>query len=113
MIKNIKQLAEDKYPQSEISEIQRRAFIEGYEKCKDAGENPIKEHENTFFFTISDHADDRGDVPSDLKLEGNAERLMAGLAMKMLGQPDVENFFVYTLAFYDQLISDAKTKTNG
>lgn len=92
--------------------MQRSAFSSGYNAAIQAGENPVNEYENTFFFSISNNADEKGEVPADLKLEGDGERLMSGLAQKMILHPEIEDFFDLTLALYDKLISDTKNSTN-
>ena len=38
---NLEQLLKDKYPDSEISDIQRRAFIEGYNAAKEEYAKPV------------------------------------------------------------------------
>lgn len=88
--------------------LYRQLVTEGYNAAIQAGENPVNEYENTFFFSISNNADEKGEVPADLKLEGDGERLMSGLAQKMILHPEIEDFFDLTLALYDKLISDAK-----
>lgn len=103
---NLERLLNERYPETEISHIQRQAFIEGYNACKEAGENPVKEYENTLFFSVANEADENGMVPADLKLEGDGQRLMAGLADHMQRHPELESFFDLTLALYDKITAE-------
>ena len=106
-------IGSDKTIQGRImNEHNRQIFTEGYNAAIEAGENPLKEYENTLFFSVADEADETGMVPADLKLYGDGDRLMAGLAEQMQRHPELEEFFDRTLCLFDKLTTQ-KTNNNG
>lgn len=99
---NIQQLAQDKYPDSEISHIERRAFEEGWDEAK---KDNLKDFGNTLFISIGSDADKNGNFDSDFMLQGNAEKIGSALASQMQRHPELLQFVEYALGLYDNLMS--------
>ena len=65
-------------------------------------------YENTLAFSIANEGN-QDEVVVDLMVEGNLDRIAAGLALKMVAIPELLYILEYSLHIYDKLISETAT----
>ena len=69
--------------------------------------SPLNRYDSTLYFSIADEAQG-DDVAADFLMEGDLQRVAAGLGCQMLRHPELIALFETALRCYDGLLEDAE-----